>query len=215
VRDLLDLKQAFAPGVHLLIHKPASAVQIERCLRAAYSATVARQRKHHRESVALLASVSSRTEPFGEATVVNLSEGGAKLRASVQDFVAGVSLSAGDDVGVRFALPGTEEMLHVDATVVWAPADTCGIRFRYIPESHKAAPAAMAHSVREAVDFAVVASGSGKPARREALPRRTQRNREKTKGPLQAGLFISCNFLTDGPWDCLELLKSTAARWAA
>jgi DNA-binding NtrC family response regulator len=33
VRDLLDLKQAFAAGVHFLIHKPASAVQIERCLR--------------------------------------------------------------------------------------------------------------------------------------------------------------------------------------
>jgi hypothetical protein len=86
---LLDLKQAFAAGVHLLIHKPASAVQIERCLRAAYSATVARRRKHHREPVALLASVSSRTEPFGEVTVVNLSQGGAKLRTSVQDFVAG------------------------------------------------------------------------------------------------------------------------------
>ena len=86
---LLDLKQAFAAGVHLLIHNPASAVQIERCLRAAYSATVARRRKHHREPVALLASVSSRTEPFGEVAVVNLSEGGAKLRTSVQDFVAG------------------------------------------------------------------------------------------------------------------------------
>jgi DNA-binding NtrC family response regulator len=33
VRDLLDLKQAFAAGVHFLIHKPASALQIERCLR--------------------------------------------------------------------------------------------------------------------------------------------------------------------------------------
>ena len=36
VRDLLDLRQAFAAGVHFLIHKPASVVQIERCLRAAY-----------------------------------------------------------------------------------------------------------------------------------------------------------------------------------
>ena len=35
MRDLLDLRQAFAAGVHFLIHKPASAVQIERCLRAA------------------------------------------------------------------------------------------------------------------------------------------------------------------------------------
>ena len=38
VRDLLDLRQAFAAGVHFLIHKPASATQIERCLRAAYCA---------------------------------------------------------------------------------------------------------------------------------------------------------------------------------
>jgi len=139
VRDLLDLKQAFAAGVHFLIHKPASAVQIERCLRAAYSATVARRRKHHREPVAILASVSSHIQPFGEATVVNLSEGGAKLRTSAQDFVAGVSLSAGDDVDLRFALPGTEEMLDIDGTVVWATADACGVRFRYVPETQTAA----------------------------------------------------------------------------
>ena len=138
VRDLLDLRQAFAAGVHFLIHKPASAVQIERCLRAAYNATVARRRKQHREPVAILASVSTRTQPLGEATVVNLSEGGAKLRTSVQDFVAGVSLSAGDDVDLRFALPGTEEMLDIDGTVVWATADSCGVRFRYIPESQRA-----------------------------------------------------------------------------
>src|SRR6266496_4685368 len=56
VRDLLDLRQAFAAGVHFLIHKPASAVQIERCLRAAYSATVARRRKLHRERVNIVAS---------------------------------------------------------------------------------------------------------------------------------------------------------------
>ena len=139
VRDLLDLKQAFAAGVHLLIHKPASAVQIERCLRAAYSATVARRRKHHREPVVILASVSTRTQPLGEATVVNLSEGGAKLRTIMQDFVAGVSLSAGDDVDLRFALPGSEEMLNIVGTVVWATADTCGVRFRYMPEIQKAA----------------------------------------------------------------------------
>ena len=78
VRDLLDLKQAFAAGVHFLIHKPASAVQIERCLRAAYCAIVARRRKHHREPVVILASVSSRRQPVGQVTVVNLSEGGAK-----------------------------------------------------------------------------------------------------------------------------------------
>ena len=139
VRDLLDLRQAFSAGVHFLIHKPASAVQIERCLRAAYSAMVARRRKHHREPVVILASVSSRTLPIGEATVVNLSEGGVKLRTGAQDFVSGVSLSAGEEVELRFALPESGEMLDMAGTVVWTTVDACGVRFRYIPESQRAA----------------------------------------------------------------------------
>jgi CheY-like chemotaxis protein len=138
VRDLLDLKQAFAAGVHFLIHKPASAVQIERCLRAAYCAIVARRRKHHREPVVILASVSTRTQPIGEATVVNLSEGGAKLRTSMQHFVAGLLLSAGDDIDLRFELPGTEQTLTIDGRVVWATTDACGVRFRYIPDTQRA-----------------------------------------------------------------------------
>ena len=138
VRDLLDLKQAFAAGVHLLIHKPASAVQIERCLRAACSATVARRRKHHREPVVVLASVRTRTQPLGQATVINVSEGGVKLRTLAHDFVAGVSLSAGDDLNVRFVLPGTEQMLDLPGTVVWATSDACGVRFGYVPATQKA-----------------------------------------------------------------------------
>lgn len=139
VRDLLDLRQAFAAGVHFLIHKPASAVQIERCLRAAYCAMVARRRKHHREPVEILASASTRNQPFGEATVVNLSEGGVKLRTAAQDFVAGVSLAAGEEVDLRFALPESGEMLDIAGTVVWTTVDACGVRFRNIPESQRAA----------------------------------------------------------------------------
>lgn len=139
VRDLLDLRQAFAAGVHFLIHKPASAVQIERCLRAAYSAMVARRRKHHREPVVILASVSTRTQPFGEATVVNLSEGGVKLRTAAHDFVAGISLTAGEEIDLRFALPDSGEMLDIAGTVVWTTVDACGVRFRYIPDGQRTA----------------------------------------------------------------------------
>lgn len=139
VRDLLDLKQAFAAGVHFLIHQPASAVQIESGLRAAYCSIVARRRKHHRELVVILTSVSTRMQPVGEATVVNFSEGGAKLRTSVQDFIVGLPLSAGDDVDLRFELPCTKQMLEIEGRVVWATADACGVRFRYIPETQRAA----------------------------------------------------------------------------
>ena len=139
VRDLLDLRQAFAAGVHFLIHKPASAVQIERCLRAAYCATVARRRKQHREPVQILASVVSRTQPFGEAMVTNLSEGGLGLKTSTQSFVAGVSVSAGEEVDLRFQLPDVDAMLQVTGIVVWTTATHCGIRFRYLPEDGRAA----------------------------------------------------------------------------
>ena len=139
VRDLLDLRQAFAAGVHFLIHKPASAMQIERCLRAAYCATVARRRKQHREPVEILASLSTRTQPLAEATVVNLSEGGAALIPARQDSVAGLSLSAGDEVNLRFALPESGDLLDVAGTVMWKTAKGCGVRFRYIPEDQRLA----------------------------------------------------------------------------
>lgn len=137
MRDLLDLRQAFAAGVHFLIHKPASAVQIERCLRAAYCATVVRRRKQHREPVNLVATVSTRTQPFTKLTVINLSEGGIALRNDADDGVAERMLDAGDEVDLRFALPETGEILHPTGRVVWTTASSCGIRFIYIPDDER------------------------------------------------------------------------------
>lgn len=137
VRDLLDLRQAFAAGAHFLIHKPASAVQIERCLRAAHCATVARRRKQHREPVEILTAVRTHSQPCAEALIVNLSEGGVRLQTGAQDFIEGVSVSAGEDIELRFALPETAEMVDVTGTVVWTTADACGVRFRYVPEKQR------------------------------------------------------------------------------
>ena len=137
VRDLLDLRQAFAAGAHFLIHKPASPVQIERCLRAAYCATVARRRKQHREPVEILAAVRTHSQPCAEALIVNLSEGGVGLQTSPQDFIEGVSVSAGEEIELRFALPQTAEMVDVAGTVIWTTAEGCGVRFRYIPKKQR------------------------------------------------------------------------------
>lgn len=95
MRDLLDLRQAFAAGVHSLIHKPTSSVQMERCLRAAYCATVARRRKQHRELVRILATVSTPMQPFTEAIIVNLSEGGLGLQTDPGNDFARLVLNAG------------------------------------------------------------------------------------------------------------------------
>lgn len=139
VRDLLDLRQAFAGGVHFLIHKPASVVQIERCLRAAYCATVARRRKLHREPVNLAASIGTRAQPFAEAMVVNLSEGGAGLKLGSDHDPGGASPSVGEEVGLRFALPASDEAIQDTGTVVWRTAGYCGIRFSHIPDGERLA----------------------------------------------------------------------------
>jgi DNA-binding NarL/FixJ family response regulator len=139
VRDLLDLKQAFAAGVHFLIHKPASAVQIERCLRAAYNATVVRRRKQHRETVMITASLSTHSHPLFEATVINLSEGGLAVEINPKVFLAGVLPSVGEEIALRFALPGTGEMLDVNGRVVWSTVWKFGVKFSYIPEAQRAA----------------------------------------------------------------------------
>jgi len=131
VHDLLDLKQAFAAGVHFLIHKPASVLQIERCLRAAYCATVARRRKQHREPVNIVATVSTRTRPYAEATIVNLSEGGVGLL--LQEGTCALPRT-GEEVDLRFMLPDTEETLHPTGIVVWSTTSHCGIRFTSVPK---------------------------------------------------------------------------------
>lgn len=137
--DLLDLRQAFAAGVHFLIHKPASAVQIERCLRTAYCTAVARRRKQHRKPVRILAIVSARTQPFTEAVIVNLSEGGIGLQIDAQNELARVALNAGEEVDVRFALSDSGEALHATGRVVRTTLHSCGVQFKYIPEDERPA----------------------------------------------------------------------------
>ncbi len=139
VRDLLDLKQAFAAGVHFLIHKPASAMQIERCLRAAYCATVARRRKQHREPVQIVATLGTRHHSDVEALMVNLSEGGAGLQTRSSSNFVGSSFEAGEDISLRFTVPGSELSVEATGIVVWTTADTCGVRFRHIAEEQKEA----------------------------------------------------------------------------
>ena len=135
VRDLLDLRRAFAAGVHFLIHKPPSAVQIERCLRAAYGATVARRRKQHREPVNIPATARTRTQPCLEVMVANVSEGGAGIRLRANRHTEDPQLSVGEELDLCFALPESGDLLHATGKVMWTGEDCAGIRFTSIPES--------------------------------------------------------------------------------
>lgn len=137
VRDLLDLRQAFAAGVQFLIHKPPSALQIERCLRAAYSATVARRRKQHREQVNVLACVSTGSRPYAEVVVMNLSEGGVGIRLRANGSIEVAYLTVSEEVDLGFTLPELGVPMHITGTVMWTTADAAGIRFTDIPASER------------------------------------------------------------------------------
>jgi Tfp pilus assembly protein PilZ len=53
--------------------------------------------------------------------------------------MARVTLSAGEEVDLRFALPDTHEILHTTGKVVWTTVHACGIRFSYIPDDERLA----------------------------------------------------------------------------
>jgi hypothetical protein len=87
--------------------------------------------------VKIVATISTRSQSFTEATIVNLSEGGVGMRMS--DERPGVSLSAGDEIHLRFSLPQGGQVLHTTGTVVWRTAQACGVRLSYIPDDERLA----------------------------------------------------------------------------
>jgi DNA-binding NarL/FixJ family response regulator len=138
VRDVLDVRQAFAAGVHFLIHKPASPVQIERCLRTAFLASVARRRKAYRAPVEIAASLGVRNLPARHATILNLGEGGAGLRLQEQPGRSATPLTVGDSVSLSFRLPWTDDSLHLIGRIVWSTATgAAGVQFTWITDAER------------------------------------------------------------------------------
>jgi DNA-binding NarL/FixJ family response regulator len=137
VRDVLDVRQAFTAGVHFLIHKPASVVQIERCLRTAYPASLARRRKTYRAPIEAPATLGMRHNPALQATIVNLGEGGAGLRIIAHGRL-GEGPAVGDAVTLSFVLPGTRCGVHAVGRVVWCTAaGGAGIEFTWISDAER------------------------------------------------------------------------------
>jgi len=93
------------------------------------------RRSKHREPVRIVASVSTHSQPFAEVIVTNLSEGGAGLRLpSESDDCRGAHLNVGEEIDLRFTLPGSEVKVHSSGRVVWTTSECAGIRFSFIPE---------------------------------------------------------------------------------
>lgn len=136
--DLVDLRQAFSAGVQYLIHKPASVVQIARCLHAAHAAVIVKRRKQHREAVRIAATLHTRSAPLLGAMVVNLGAQGAGLKLNLTSCKTSASLSAGDDIDLSFTSPASGQRVKGCGVVVWVNAQgDAGVRFDYLPAAEK------------------------------------------------------------------------------
>jgi ActR/RegA family two-component response regulator len=137
--DMLDLRQAFSAGVQYLIHKPASVVQIARCLQAAHADVIVKRRKLHREAVRIAATLHTRSVPLLGAMVVNLGAQGAGLKLNVTGCKTSASLSAGDDIDLSFISPASGQRVSACAVVVWVNKQgDAGVRFDYLPVAEQA-----------------------------------------------------------------------------
>lgn len=132
VGDLLEMPQAHSARAHFLIPKGSSPEQIAHCLRAAYGATLQRRRKLHREPVNIVAAMRTRIQSDAECMLINLSEAGAGLRLQAGRDAVSAFVGAGDEIDLRFPLPGTDHILNLGCTVVWSSATHCGVHFRKI-----------------------------------------------------------------------------------
>lgn len=136
--DLLDLRQAFGAGVQFLIHKPASVVQIVRCLQAAHAAVLAKRRKQHREPVQIAATLCTRNVPLLPATIINLSSHGAGLKLNMAEHTNDTCLSAGDEIDLSFISPGSWRTVNVSGVVMWVNREgRAGVRFEWAAEKVK------------------------------------------------------------------------------
>lgn len=155
--DLLDLRQAFSAGVQFLIHKPASVVQIVRCLQAAHAAIIVKRRKQHREPVRIAATLHTRRIPLLAATIVNLSSQGAGLKLDLSEHNHNACLSAGDEIDLSFISPGSWRAVTVSGLVMWVnPHGDAGVRFEWAAERAK-----LEQWVAERFDNAVAMSRGG------------------------------------------------------
>jgi len=136
--DLSDLHHAFSAGLQFMIHKPASALQIERCLRAAYGEIIHKRRKQHREPVRIAATLQTRNLPLLGGMITNLGAYGAGLKLNVAGCRNSASLKPGDDIDLSFISPGSGTKVHGSGEVVWANGQgDAGVRFQYLAAGEK------------------------------------------------------------------------------
>jgi CheY-like chemotaxis protein len=106
-----DPDDAYALGAHFVLRKPLHRVRVERMLRAAHVLITQERRKFKRHLCDGAAEVIAGAAEI-HAELVDISHGGIALQL-------GKTREVPDEVGLRFTLPGTRDVITPRAEVKW------------------------------------------------------------------------------------------------
>jgi DNA-binding response OmpR family regulator len=121
-------QEAFGMGANFVLQKPISALNASRCFHAALNFMLKERRRYFRQPVKMQVKLELEGKTI-QATSTNISEGGIAL-------LLREALPKGAAPYLKFALPGTEIRMEVEAEVAWTDVKgLAGFRFHNVPKS--------------------------------------------------------------------------------
>src|SRR6202051_4995668 len=120
----------FRKNAQFVFERPLSAQSINKTLKPAYGLILRERRRYFRCPVSIPVNIRGENMQEVWCNSVNISEGGMALSMLV-------SLVAGDNVRVQFALPDHEATCSVESTICWSNTGHLGVRFVSISDEEK------------------------------------------------------------------------------
>jgi len=118
-------------GATFIVAKPISVERAVHTLSAARNMIVNERLRYHRQDLDLPVMVTLSSGESAKGEIINLSQGGAKLRSDAR-------LSSSDPVSLRFTLPAAPAPLNIPGKVTWADKDgNAGVHFVDVEENAK------------------------------------------------------------------------------
>ncbi len=128
--DDAEVTAAFRKKSQFIFERPISAQSINKTLKPAYGLILRERRRYFRCPVSIPVNIRGENMQEVWCNSVNISEGGMALSMLV-------SLVAGDNVRVQFALPDHEATCSVESTICWSNTGHLGVRFVSISDEEK------------------------------------------------------------------------------
>ena len=126
----VEATAAFRRKADFVFKRPLSAQSIRNTLKLAYGLILRERRRSFRCPISVPVTILRQSMPEVRCYSVNISEGGM----AVSTFVP---LSPGEEVQVRFALPGHEVTFSAESRICWLKTGHLGVRFVSLSEEHK------------------------------------------------------------------------------